>query len=70
MPEHISGGRIISSPQWWIDYLKHPYKCTHKDNEKEECTYRDCPKQSLSYSFPMAWWRNKETCNHKEGPHR
>lgn len=66
MPEYIYNGRVISSPEWWIDYLKHPHKCTHKNNKRRKCVYPECPKQSMSYSLPMAWWRNKETCNHRK----
>jgi len=64
MVEYVIDGKTVSSPQWWVDYYKKPYLCKNRDNETHRCEFLFCPIRSHSFSFPMAWWKNKETCGH------
>ena len=66
MVEYQINDKTVTSPQWWYDYWINPYKCIHKKNRTGLCRHEDCPKKSYSYSFSMAWWSNKETCNKRE----
>lgn len=55
-------------PEWWDNYEASPNGCSHPRSPHGRCIWQECPKTSYTYRWLMSWWRNKETCNHKQPP--
>lgn len=66
--EYADGGRTRSSPAWWYHEWANPHRCNHQKNKSHLCRHLECPIKRRAFSYPLAWWKNKETCSYRESP--